>query len=81
MASSNYPNMSYCMMENTNLALQQVLENMEEALNNGPKAVQEFFQDSSAEEQQAFQSLFNACREFVKLAEEIEECREEAYIM
>lgn len=71
-----YPNMSYCMMENTELALQQVLTAMAEALDNGPAAVREFFQDMSREERQSYQSLFDACQDFLRRAEELEEARE-----
>jgi len=61
----SYPNMSYCMCENTLSALQQVLEAMQE----GP----EFLEDMSREERFAFDDLFRACEEFVQNAEELVE--------
>jgi hypothetical protein len=63
---SNYPNMSYCMTQNTLLALQQVLDAMREE---GPQFLRELPRD----ERRAFEELFDACEEFVMLAEEIEE--------
>jgi len=60
---SNYPNMSYCMCENTLAALRQVLSAMQEE---GPM----FLQDMSRDERRA---LFNACETFVNVAEELEE--------
>ena len=44
---SNYPNMSYCMCENTLLALRQVLNAMQEE---GPM----FLQEMSRDERRAF---------------------------
>lgn len=72
----SYPNMSYCMCENTDLALQQILTAMSEALDNGPEGVQEFFNDMSREEQQGYQSLFDACRDFLRMAEDMEDARQ-----
>ena len=63
---SNYPNMSYCMCENTLVALRQVLSAMQEE---GPM----FLQDMSRDERRAFEQLFNACETFVNVAEELEE--------
>jgi len=63
---SNYPNMSYCMCENTLAALRQVLSAMQEE---GPM----FLNDMSRDERRAFEQLFNACETFVNVAEELEE--------
>ena len=63
---SNYPNMSYCMCENTLSALDQVLTAMQEE---GPQ----FLRDMSRDERRAFQELFNACESFLTLAEELED--------
>lgn len=60
----SYPNMSYCMNQNTLAAMQQVLIAMQE---NGA----DFIANLSRSENRAFQELFNACEEFVALAEEI----------
>ena len=63
---SNYPNMSYCMCENTLLALNQVLTAMQEE---GPQ----FLRELSREERRAYEALFNACEDFLNLAEELED--------
>lgn len=63
---SNYPNMSYCMNQNTLLALQQVLDAMYEG-------GQEFLADLSSEERRAFGELFHACEDFMNKASELEE--------
>ena len=62
---SNYPNMSYCMCNNTLLALRQVVEAMNEE---GPA----FLREMSREERRAFQELFNTCEDFMNLSEELE---------
>lgn len=61
----NYPNMSYCMCENTLQALQQVITAMNEE---GPQ----FLHDMGREERQAFTALFSACEDFMIVAEELE---------
>lgn len=63
---SNYPNMSYCMCENTALALRQVLQSMEF---DGPM----FLQDMNREEKRAYQELFNLCETFLTAAENLQE--------
>lgn len=70
---SNYPNMSYCMCENTLLALKQVLEAME---NEGPM----FLRDMNRDELRAYKSLFEYCESFLTMSEELEdELRREEY--
>ena len=63
---SNYPNMSYCMCENTLLALKQVLEAME---NEGPM----FLRDMNRDELRAYKSLFEYCESFLTMSEELED--------
>lgn len=63
---SNYPNMSYCMVSNTLLALRQVVDAMQEE---GPQ----FLRELSREERRAFTNLFNACEDFMTLSEELED--------
>lgn len=63
---SNYPNMSYCMCENTLMALRQVVEAME---SEGPA----FLREMSREERRAFQELFNACEDFMAMSEELQD--------
>ncbi len=62
---SNYPNMSYCMCENTLLAMRQILNAMnEEGLG--------FLVDMNRDEKRAFKELFNACEDFLNASEELE---------
>lgn len=68
-----YPNMSYCMCENTLLAMRQVINAM---MNEGPM----FLQDMSRSEREAFNEIFNACETFINLADELVEGEEEAEI-
>ena len=63
---SNYPNMSYCMCENTLAAMNQVTEAMYE---DGV----EFLKDMNSHERRAFQELFNACEAFMQMSEELQE--------
>lgn len=62
----SYPNMSYCMCENTLLAMQQIINamNME-----GPA----FLLEMSREERRAFRELFNTCEDFMNLSEELQD--------
>jgi len=61
-----YPNMSYCMCENTLAALRQVLNAMEDQGT-------EFTEDMNREERRAFEELYHACEAFMRQAEELEE--------
>ena len=62
---SNYPNMSYCMCENTVLAMRQILNSMnEEGVG--------FLVDMNRDERRAFQELFNLCEDFLNASEELE---------
>jgi hypothetical protein len=58
--------MSYCMCENTLLALRQVLSAMEYE---GPQ----FLQEMSREERRAYGELFHACEAFLNASEELED--------
>jgi len=70
---SNYPNMSYCMCNNTLLALKQVLEAME---SEGPM----FLKELNRDELRAYKSLFEYCESFLTMSEELEdELRREEY--
>ena len=72
----SYPNMSYCMFQNTRLAMKQLLGNMEEAMSEGPEGIRMFFKDMDKQERQAFYEIFNMCEEYVNMANELEEARE-----
>ena len=67
---SNYPNMSYCMCENTLAAMRQILNAMQEE---GPM----FLREMNRDELRAFKELFNACEDFLNAAEELESEMEE----
>ena len=62
---SNYPNMSYCMCENTLLAMRQVMEAM-------ASEGRHFTKEMNRDERRAYQELFNTCEDFLTLAEELE---------
>ena len=62
---SNYPNMSYCMNENTLLAMKQIVEAMD---NEGPM----FLRELNRGERRAFEQLFNVCEDFMQLSEELQ---------
>jgi len=61
----SYPNMSYCMCENTLLAMRQIVNAMQ---NEGT----DFLRDMSREERRAFGELFNTCEDFMNLSEELQ---------
>ena len=63
---SNYPNMSYCMNENTLAAMNQIVTAMNEE---GPA----FLTEMSRNEKRAFQQLFSVCEDFMSLSEELQE--------
>lgn len=69
---SNYPNMSYCMCENTLLAMRQIVDAMREE---GPA----FLLEMSREERRAFQELFNTCEDFLTASEELQDEVEREY--
>ena len=69
---SNYPNMSYCMCENTLLALRQIVQAMQDE---GP----DFLQELSRDERRAFGELFTTCEDFMKLSEELVDAADEDY--
>jgi hypothetical protein len=63
---SNYPNMSYCMNENTLLAMRQIVSAMQEQ-------GADFLRDLSREERRAFGELFYTCGDFMNLSEELQD--------
>lgn len=69
----DYPNMSYCMCENTVLALRQITDAMREE---GPQ----FLQALSRQERRAFQELFNASEDFLNLSEELQDTVDRAAV-
>lgn len=65
----DYPNMSYCMFNNTVDALNQILEAINDARIDG--GVVEFFNGLSREERRNMQHLYNLCEEYMQVAEDI----------
>lgn len=61
---SDYPNMSYCMCQNTLLAMQQVLNAIED------QGAKDFRKDLMYEEGRAVLALYHACHEFVRIVQE-----------
>ena len=66
---SSYPNMSYCMCENTLAAMNQIVNAMNDE---GPA----FLKEMSREERRAFQELFNVCEDFMSLSEDLQDADE-----
>ena len=62
---SSYPNMSYCMCENTLSAMRQVVTAMQEE---GPM----FLQEMNKDERRAFEAMFDMCETFMTVAEELQ---------
>ena len=67
---SNYPNMSYCMFQNTLGAMNQLAEFMIEA-------DQDDILDMSKDELRAMRELFGYCEQYLRLAEEFDSKRQE----
>jgi len=57
------PSMTYCMFENTTLEMDQILDTLEEALEEGRPL------KLSADEKQAYEQLIDQCQRFLKLDE------------
>jgi hypothetical protein len=55
--------MTYCMFENTTLEMDQILDTLEEALEEGRPL------KLSADEKQAYEQLIDQCQRFLKLDE------------
>jgi hypothetical protein len=67
---SNYPNMSYCMFQNTQMAMDQLITFMQEA-------DQDDMLDMSKDELRAMRELFGYCEQFMKLGEEFDDRRQQ----
>ena len=63
---SSYPNMSYCMCENTLLAMKQVVGAMQDE---GPM----FLKEMNRDERRAFEAMFDMCEAFMSMSEELQE--------
>lgn len=62
----DYPNMSYCMYENTTLALRQILNDLAEA-NESFQSFEQYMRDRSSQEERI------ACRDFADLLDEVQD--------
>ena len=67
---SNYPNMSYCMFQNTQMAMDQLVTFMQEA-------DQDDMLDMSKDELRAMRELFGYCEQYMKLVEEFDDRRQQ----
>lgn len=74
---SNCPNMSYCMFENTKNAMEQLIQAMGDALQDGN--VRDFFEQMSREWQElrAYREMFNLCETFISLADDLNQAAED----
>ena len=62
---SNYPNMSYCAVSNTLLALRQVVDSMHDGV--------DFYRGLSRDERRAYDELYDVCRNFEIMADELQD--------
>jgi len=63
---SNYPNMSYCMCENTLAALQQVVSAMQEQGH-------DFLEDRTDWDRRAYERLIRTCEQFLECSKDLED--------
>ena len=69
---SNYPNMSYCMFENTLHAMNQVFRDLQDALDDGTSPADYRKALSSRQEADAYDSLKEMCEDIVSLLKDME---------
>ena len=67
---SDYPNMSYCRYQNTKLALQQILGDLEEVNEKGVTYF-EYVDDLSSEERSAMKEIENVFEEIQDILKEM----------
>lgn len=67
---SNYPNMSYCMFENTQLAMDQLATFLQEA-------DQDDMLDISKSELRAMRELVGYCEQYLRLVEDFDDKRQQ----
>lgn len=70
---SNYPNMSYCMYENTVAALNQIYEDLMEESSDGTSIEKYRKGRSSRQEAEAFDNLIHFCHDIIEAYKEMEE--------
>lgn len=69
---SNYPNMSYCMFENTNLAMEQITLALQEA-----SSLKDL--DLSRSEVRASEELYQACQAYIQMMDSLTDAEGEEY--
>lgn len=62
--SLDYPNMSYCMFQNTLSAMRQILESVDQE-------GQTILEEMDHREKLAFRELYGACEAFLEVAEDV----------
>jgi uncharacterized protein HemY len=67
MKMRDYPNMSYCMFQNTEAAMAQILDAMRNAA--AADGLASFYKDLSREERNSLQALVHACEEYLEATE------------
>lgn len=74
---SNYPNMSYCMYENTVGALNQICNDLSDALDD-QVTIEEYREDrSSRQEAEAFDRIKYMCEDVLRLIENLSNVEED----
>jgi uncharacterized protein HemY len=71
MKMRDYPNMSYCMFQNTEAAMAQILDAMRNA--EATDGLASFYKDLSREERNSLQALMHACEEYLEATEALME--------
>lgn len=75
---SNYPNMSYCMYENTVAALNQICNDLSDSLDD-QVTIEEYRKDrSSRQEAEAFDRIKYMCEDVLRLIENLSNVEEDA---
>lgn len=76
---SNYPNMSYCMYENTVGALNQICNDLSDALDD-QVTIEEYRKDrSSRQEAEAFDRIKYMCEDVLRLIENLSNVEEDEF--
>jgi len=68
---SNYPNMSYCMFENTVHAMNQVFRDLQDALDDGTSPADYRKALSSRQEAEAFDRLKEMCEDIISVINDL----------
>jgi hypothetical protein len=72
----DYPNMSYCMCQNTRLALKQIVSTIQEDFDGN---VNEFFESLSRDEQWAFKAILGLAELMSELSEDAVDLADSCY--